>query len=146
MGKLNPFFKKIHLEIKVRKEIFTVTKHLKFDKRRELKRGTIASVSTKIGSNFRFKGKRALIQQLETIEKKITQFDLTQLDRSWNRAFEHFDKTCYLSLLNSFQKQRNNLKNLVDFISFIYNLNYIPWSLRNFNILIFIRKVILGRI
>ena len=78
MGKLNPFFKKIHLEIKVRKEIFTVTKHLKFDKRRELKSGTIANVSTKIGSNFRFKGKRALIQQLETMEKKITWFDLTQ--------------------------------------------------------------------
>ena len=71
MGKLNPFFLKIHSEIKVRKEIFMVTKHPKFGKRRELKRGTIASVSTKIGSNFRFKGKRALIQQLETIKKKI---------------------------------------------------------------------------
>ena len=79
MGKLNPFFLKIHSEIKVRKEIFMVTKHPKFGKRIELKRGTIASVSTKIGSNFRFKGKRTLIQQLETIKKKIIWFDLTQI-------------------------------------------------------------------
>ena len=40
----------------------------------------------------------------------------------------------------------SNLKILVDLISSIYNLNYISWPLSKFNILIFIRQVVGGRI
>ena len=63
------------------------------------------------------------------MKKQLDRFD-PNLDQLWNRAFNYLvkKKKCFPSLPNSLKKyfkKNNNLKNFLDSILSIYNLNYI---------------------